>query len=127
MLSILPKPWVKEVPLRLKKHGVLIGVTREAFFPLCLPSQKRERERERERARASESSNVLKHDERPKQHKSNTPSSCHFGPSIVEPSLPSKSPSKAGGPWWPGGFDLPLKPGRRRARERERHGERDKH
>ena len=44
MLSILPKPWVKEVPLHLKKHGVLIGVTREAFFPLCLPSQKRERE-----------------------------------------------------------------------------------
>ena len=52
MLSILPKPWVKEVPLHLKKHGVLIGVTREAFFPLCLPSQKRERETERERERA---------------------------------------------------------------------------
>ena len=55
MLSILPKPWVKEVPLHLKKHGVLIGVTREAFFPLCLPSQKRERERER----ASESEREL--------------------------------------------------------------------
>ena len=54
MLSILPKPWVKEVPLRLKKHGVLIGVTREAFFPLCLPSQKRERERQTERESASE-------------------------------------------------------------------------
>ena len=55
MLSILPKPWVKEVPLHLKKHGVLIGVTREAFFPLCLPSQKRERERETERERESAS------------------------------------------------------------------------
>ena len=41
--------------MRLKKHGVLIGVTREAFFPLCLPSQKRERERER----ASESEREL--------------------------------------------------------------------
>ena len=56
---MLSKPWVKEVPLHLKKHGVLIGVTREAFFPLCLPSQKRERERERERARASESEREL--------------------------------------------------------------------
>ena len=53
---MLSKPWVKEVPLQLKKHGVLIGLTRKAFFPdlHCVCHRERERERERERARERE-------------------------------------------------------------------------
>ena len=50
---MLSKPWVKEVPLQLKKHGVLIGLTRKAFFPdlHCVCHRERERARERERER----------------------------------------------------------------------------
>ena len=53
---MLSKPWVKEVPLQLKKHGVLIGLTRKAFFPdlHCVCHRERESERERERARERE-------------------------------------------------------------------------
>ena len=53
---MLSKPWVKEVPLQLKKHGVLIGLTRKAFFPdlHCVCHRERERAREREREREKE-------------------------------------------------------------------------
>ena len=53
---MLSKPWVKEVPLQLKKHGVLIGLTRKAFFPdlHCVCHRERERARESERERARE-------------------------------------------------------------------------
>ena len=55
---MLSKPWVKEVPLQLKKHGVLIGLTRKAFFPdlhcVCHRERERAREREREKERKRE-------------------------------------------------------------------------